>query len=211
MRGLLLKDFYMAKQYCRYFLVILFGFIAVFIFGEGDAFYLGYPMIICMNIPFTLIAYDERNKWDVNSLTMPFTRKQLVTSKYLGVLLLLLGTLVVIGSAYIVGSMRLGKFQWLAFSETMVMMAFIGLLSPSILLPLVFRFGAERGRVFYYITLLIFFAAIGAGTEVMKTPEIAALLSDAVSWLLPGTVILGTLVLILSWTLSVRFYEKREF
>lgn len=211
MKGLLLKDFYMTKQYCRYFLMVLLGFIAIFILGKGDAFYLAYPMVICMNIPFTLIAYDERSKWDINLLTMPFTRKQLVTSKYLGALILLIGTVLAIAIAYIAGTMRHGEFEWLAFAEMMVLIAFSGLLSPSILLPLVFRFGSERGRLFYYITLLICFAVVGMGMELMKQPKFLALLSDISSWLLPGTVILGALILLISWALSVRFYENREF
>lgn len=83
MKGLLLKDFYMTAKYCRSFLLIVVVFLAVSFFGKDNVFFILYPVLISSMIPVTLMSYDEHDKWNVYSLTLPYTRGQLVSAKYL--------------------------------------------------------------------------------------------------------------------------------
>ena len=83
MKGLLLKDFYMAAKYCRAFLLLVIVFLAVSIWGDENVFFVIYPVLIAGMIPVTLYSYDEREKWTLYSGTLPYTRTQFVSSKYL--------------------------------------------------------------------------------------------------------------------------------
>ena len=83
MKGLLLKDFYLSWRYCRAFLVIVAVFLAVSFVGEDNVFFMIYPIMIASVIPMTLLSYDEHDKWTSYSGTLPYTRTQLVSSKYL--------------------------------------------------------------------------------------------------------------------------------
>lgn len=83
MKGLLLKEYYMIAKYCRAFLLIVVVFLAVSFFSSDNMFFIMYPAILASMIPVTLISYDEREKWNVYSGTLPYSRAQLVSAKYL--------------------------------------------------------------------------------------------------------------------------------
>ena len=43
MKGLLLKDFYVARKHCKVFVIIMAVFMAISFAGDGDLFFLIYP------------------------------------------------------------------------------------------------------------------------------------------------------------------------
>lgn len=199
MKALLLKEFYVASRTCRSFLLVIAVFFALSFFGRNSQFFFLYPLTMVGMIPVTLLSYDERDGWDKYSLTLPCTRAQLVSAKYLiglifgGVVFLLVELLLLIGL-----SMG-GNFDFLSMSSALLLM---GLLGPSILMPFVFKFGSEKGRIAYYFVLALLFAVIafliGMGFYVYL---------EGFSWVVIGAAVLLYLG---SWRLSILFYEKRE-
>lgn len=199
MKALLLKEFYVASKTCRSFLLVIAVFFALSFFGRNSQFFFLYPLTMVGMIPVTLLSYDERDGWDKYSLTLPCTRAQLVSAKYLiglifgGVVFLLVELLLLIGL-----SMG-GNFDFLSMSSALLLM---GLLGPSILMPFVFKFGSEKGRIAYYFVLALLFAVIafliGMGFYVYL---------EGFSWVVIGAAVLLYLG---SWRLSILFYEKRE-
>ena len=83
MKGLLLKDIYMAVQFYRAVLLVVAVFLLLTIFGDGSLIFLAYPTMISGMLPITLLSYDTHFKWEQYSGTLPYTRAQLVTVKYL--------------------------------------------------------------------------------------------------------------------------------
>ena len=199
MKALLLKEFYVASRTCRSFLLVIAVFFALSFFGRNSQFFFLYPLTMVGMIPVTLLSYDERDGWDKYSLTLPCTRAQLVSAKYLiglifgGVVFLLVELLLLIGL-----SMG-GNFDFLSMSSALLLM---GLLGPSILMPFVFKFGSEKGRIAYYFVLALLFAVI-AFLIGMGFYEYL----NGFSWLVIGAAVLLYLG---SWRLSIHFYEKRE-
>lgn len=199
MKALLLKEFYVASRTCRSFLLVIVVFFALSFFGRNSQFFFLYPLTMVGMIPVTLLSYDERDGWDKYSLTLPCTRAQLVSAKYLiglifgGVVFLLVELLLLIGL-----SMG-GNFDFLSMSSALLLM---GLLGPSILMPFVFKFGSEKGRIAYYFVLALLFAVI-AFLIGMGFYEYL----NGFSWLVIAAAVLLYLG---SWRLSIHFYEKRE-
>ena len=83
MKGLLLKDLYLAAKHCRAFLLVAVVFLGVSFAGDENIFFIVYPTLITSMIPMTLISYDERDRWTQYSAALPYSRGQLVSSKYL--------------------------------------------------------------------------------------------------------------------------------
>ena len=199
MKALLLKEFYVASRTCRSFLLVIAVFFARSVLGRNSQFFFLYPLTMVGMIPVTLLSYDERDGWDKYSLTLPCTRAQLVSAKYLiglifgGVVFLLVELLLLIGL-----SMG-GNFDFLSMSSALLLM---GLLGPSILMPFVFKFGSEKGRIAYYFVLALLFAVI-AFLIGMGFYEYL----NGFSWLVIAAAVLLYLG---SWRLSILFYEKRE-
>ena len=110
MKGLLLKDWYMMKKYCRYYLFCAVGFIILSVMSEGNMFFIFYPCLLCGMIPVNLIGYDERSRWMQYSGTMPYTKAQIVSGKYLIGLFSQLVILLLMGAAHAVKMMIAGDF-----------------------------------------------------------------------------------------------------
>ena len=89
MRALFLKDWYMAKSYCRSYLLIVVVFAAVSFVSSESLFFMAYPAIMFGILPVTLISYDERFHWPAYAGTLPLRRRDEVREKYLLSLLLI--------------------------------------------------------------------------------------------------------------------------
>ncbi|MDD7403638.1 MAG: ABC-2 transporter permease [Butyribacter sp.] len=209
MKGLLLKDWYAFKSYCRatLFIVILFAIIGGIV--EENFFFVFYPCIFAGISTMNLLAYEERDKWEQYAATLPYTKGQMVSSKYI-VSLCLGGAIVLInGIIQLICMIFLNTYDIDKLLPLLFALIPLTLLPAAFLLPFVFRFGVNKGRIAYYIVIVIFCGAIGAllSNEVID-------LSDKVSLLLPYVnviVFVATVIIYaLSWGLSIHFYKNRE-
>ena len=208
MKGLLRKDIYMAAQYYRAVLLVVAVFLLLTIFGDGSLIFLAYPTMISGMLPITLLSYDTHFKWEQYSGTLPYTRAQLVTVKYLmglifsgGVLLVCLGVLAL---RQILGE----GFDLDTFLGAGLLCLGLGVASPVLLLPLAFKFGPEKGRLLFIVLIA---SLCGAGFALGQTDFLSGLaIGNTVVVALAAAGV--TLVLyLLSWRLSIHFYQKKEF
>lgn len=205
MRGLLIKDLYLICKYGRAFILIVAVFIVVSFMGDGNMFFISYPCIISGLLPMTLIAYDERDKWDMYAGGLPYTKTQLVCGKYVIGLSM---SVLVLAAIAIAEAFRMHNAQVFAVSSylnLLLLLFSISLLVPSLMLPFVFKFGAEKGRVIYYVIIAL--ACVGSTAFVRTGTNITIFVSNAGIY----SVLAASIFLyVMSWLLSVCFYKKRE-
>ncbi|WP_290772236.1 ABC-2 transporter permease [Anaerofustis sp.] len=209
MKGLLLKDLYELLKQCRFifFLCILYVFLS---FVENGYFFVGFAIIFFAMLPTTIMALDERSKWEIYAVTMPYTRKEMVLVKYL---LSFLGTFIV-AFLYIVIQIVVSAFMKDGFVEVINKMYVIlplmsvGILFSSINLPIVFKFGAEKGR-FGTIFICAFLGAIGGG--LLSESSLSAGFINFVLTLPVWVYVLFVGIFIVgSYMISVKIYESKE-
>ena len=206
MRGLLRKDFYMTLKYCRAYLLLLVVFLAVSMAGGSDMFFLLYPALFSGMIPVTLLAYDERSGWSRTCGTLPVTRAQVVSGKYVMGLLIQLAVLLLVGLSRAGVLVARGQFHLPEFAALLVVFLVLSCMIPAVTLPFMFRFGVEKGRVVYFVVAGIAGVASVAmynlGTDVLSAP--------ATPMLLPLVALICIGLYALSWCLSVLFYLRQE-
>ena len=202
MKGLLLKDTYIAAKLCKAFIFIDILAVAL---GGKNVFFVFYACMISSMIPMTLISYDEREKWDTYAGTLPYTRAQIVSSKYVMGLCanVIVLALVAIGQA--VQTVSGGVFALKEYAAGLLLLLSVSLIAPSILYPLVFKYGAEKGRIFYYIIIGL---SCAGGTIVSNAGMEFALASNGSAAITAFVIV--ALAYLASWLLSIRFYNKRE-
>lgn len=209
MKGLLLKDFYMAAKYCRTYLLIGIVFIAVSFAGaeSQNMFFVFYPCLLCGMIPVNLLAYDERSRWLEYSGTLPYTKAQIVSGKYL-VGIIVQGTmLIAVGIAQGVRMHLAGTFGWGEFALFMGSIYAMAAVTSSISLPFMFRWGVEKGRIAYYC-MIGFVCAAGYLGSVFFAQGSAQTVSGRVMLVL--FFLVGTGIYAASWLASIALYQKRE-
>ena len=202
MSALLIKDFHVLLKQLGILLIIMFVCFTVF-----SASIVSFALFYVAVLPITALAYDERSRRDELANMMPYSVNQLVGSKYvlgLSVFSLLARTFV-----FGVGPMALFKDISAVVGEIAIptlTVACLALLVMAVLLPFMFRFGAEKGRFAFIVMVLVFLVIYGQleswlnVTYGITSPTVVLLLLAAVT----------VIVSLLSWRLSVRFYRVRR-
>lgn len=205
MKGLLLKDFYMAKRHFGWFMLVIAGMLIMSCMVEDMQIFLIYPMIVANIIPVSLMAYDEHDKWSQYSGTLPYTRAQVVTAKYLVSVCLGVAFFLLSMAVAIVRMQMYGQFILEAWMRMGVILLMLGCLAPILMLPVVFKFGAEKGRIIYL-------AILGVICGVLMGLDVKGISLSTMHNLWPIVAVLGVMVALyaLSWRLSIHFYQKRE-
>ena len=207
MKGLLLKDWYMVKTYCRTYLLIAVAFIALSFLSDNNMFFVFYPCLLCGMIPVNLLAYDERSRWTQYSGTLPYTKTQIVSGKYLIGLFAQLAILIATGVGQVVKMSVAGDFVFGNFAVLMLLLLIVSTLSSSICLPFVFKLGVEKGRTAYYIMIGFVCGASVLASSILRGQLVSEIQPNLI---LAVIAIVGIGVYILSWSLSVLFFKKRE-
>ena len=203
MKGLLLKDIYVAKKNLRTFLVMILAFsLGSLAVRDSGNFFLCYGIVMMPGITMSLISYDERYHWDTYAGAMPLSREQMVTEKYL----LHLGMVLV----WLPVLLLLQRFQQApAFggsSLTLLVVGLnLGLLLAGILLPIVFAIGTEKGRVGYYVVLFSGMILAAVADELSSS---VGFIPEAAAGIL--LILLPAAVYGISWRIAIRLYEKRS-
>lgn len=209
MIGLLLKDLYTMRQYGKTMLLMLIFFGVISAGLDNPAiFFESFIILMSTTLAITSFSYDTAAKWDRYALSLPVTRKEVVASKYLlSILLCLVGTAFSFPISALALTIRpaegFGLREHLYTTGALLCAAAFFI---SILLPLTFRFGVEKGR----ILIFALFAAPGAIVIALSKlgvplPSESTLLGLAK--LLPVAVVL---LYLFSYFLSVRIYAKKE-
>lgn len=197
MKGLLLKDCYVLSRQMKFFLalVIIFSIMpSMFVFG----------IIYASMLPYTALALDERSKWDQLAAAMPYSRRDMVLSKYI------LGWLA--SAAALLISLLSGLIRQAvtshALSPILLLLAFCcALLVLDITLPAMFRFGVERGRILTLVLIVLVCGFAGALGSLPKNINLSTLTST-LAWIFPVAAVLLTPISVL---LSLRLYEKHNW
>ena len=207
MKGLLLKDWYMMKKYCRYYLFVSIGFIILSMISSGNMFFVFYPCLLCGMIPVNLLGYDERSRWTEYVGTLPYTKTQIVSAKYLIGLFTQIAMLIVICAAQGVKMGIEGTFVMKEFLVLMMLLLVMASVASSLTLPFIFKYGVEKGRGAYYVMISVVCTGSIIATTIFKEGLQNEIQLNAV---LPIACIVGVAIYVVSWCLSIMFYKKRE-
>lgn len=206
MKGLILKDFYVISKQMKFLLLLL----VIFTLLMGYTFGV-FALLYCALLPISTIAYDERAKWDKYAAAMPYSRKDIVLSKYLLGLMCMIGALVII----FIGTLVYGLFTDTVFTgESITQLLYmiisffcITLIFMAINLPVIFKWGVEKGRLIFIIGIAAFAGIIGATSVIENTSTAIEVFLNNYFYIV---VLVAVAFLGASIPLSISFYKKRD-
>jgi len=200
MKGLI-KDFYTLAKQMKFFMV----FIVIFALLPGFSF-MTFAIVYATMLPMTAIAYDERSKWDKLAAMMPYSAMDIVLSKYILGLLMVLATAVFSCFAQeIIGIFKHSSITVVFLTQLSLVVCF-ALIIEAIELPVLIKFGTEKGRMLMIIFMVV--AAVGGAALVENTVEFAfGNLNLAI--ILPLAVLAAVVVNVLSVLISQALYKSK--
>ncbi len=209
MKGLLLKEWYLMKKYCWTYLLITVIFLAISCVNK-NLFFLFYPCLLCGMIPINLLSLDERSGWARYSGTLPYTKAQIVSAKYLVSLFSMIGVPMAACIVRLIQMSLAGAFRWGELFTVLFAMILVSEVFASFCLPLIFRFGTEKGRIIYSVMVGLLCAVLSVVARLLLLWENFQKIEIELNILLVGLALVGTGLYVLSWFLSIWFYKKRE-
>ena len=212
MKGLLLKDWYQVKTNMRMMYLTVLAVLAIWTLStSGDSsFAVNYSAVFLGFMPAYLLSYDHASGWTEYSFALPLSKELQVAEKYL------VGLLCTAVSAALNG-IFCGILFWMGKPlPAMPIGLLLGagaasiLLINGIMLPLYYRFGAEKARMLYMLMFAGMGAALGGGAVMDELQQ-----NGPGSGPLPVPLWLAAVLLLavlalyaVSWRVSVAWYGK---
>ena len=220
MKGLLVKEFLGCRSFLRiYIFIIAICIIPLAITGDGEfsgGFAIGICTFIGAMLCFTSFAYDAANHWDQFVLTLPYTRKQIVGSKYVFSLLMIgigMGAGLALNLVFAAAGLAVIDMEVATVTAALV---FLACLFLSIVIPLIYKLGVEKSRIVVVVIFLIpcmifiaFSSTVENGMEgaVIGLKNASQGVVPLLTWLLP---LIGVAALAVSYFISVRVFGRKE-
>ena len=212
MNGLLLKEYHTLKRYIMSYGFAFLLFLVLSIYMRS-AVYLQSMLTMSLGmLAFTGMTYDKMYGWEKLVLTMPVKRSSVVASKYIASVIMAVVALVI--------STGIGMLMTQIFStveESVEEMAVVGivlfgmiLFVYAIVLPLIYKLGVERARIYMIAVVMIpFFLFLSLAEYVPMT--LLQFVEEHI--VVTGVLLVGVACVfyIASYCVSVKIYKGKEF
>lgn len=201
MKALLYKDAMVLWKQMKIMLLLILVFAVL-----PSEFQNTFAVLYAALLPYSALAYDERSRWDRMATAMPYSARDIVTEKYVFGWIAALGTLALTLVLRLVSQylLHLGE----GASVEMLLMAFLGsLIAMAVTLPLLFRFGVEKGR----LAMLLLIGLVCGGAAGVS--GMAVFTSGSAVTSLPGLLLAAAAAVVVnavSIPVAARCYAARE-
>ena len=210
MKGLLLKDVFVVSEFVRVLSLMAIVFIASMMAIDGFSVIGAMISLLVVSLVISSFSYDDLAHWDSFAATLPISHKKLVASKYL--FLLLLGVLAVVFNGLV--SVLFAALQpGVSLAEqfvTGILISMAACIIDFVLIPMIYKFGAEKSRMMMMMVIVIIFGITYGGAALLN------LLNIGTDWITLPILIGGIAAaflasLLISWICSVKIVEKKEY
>lgn len=216
MLGLLEKDLRLLKGQKNFFLIILL--ITVFLsLNSEDNFAVTYLTFIAGFMTISSFGYDDNGNCMPFLLTLPVSRRLYVKSKYvLGFLLTFIGWL----AGMVISTVTAFLHKAPPTAEAVLFQlawVFLWMIMLSFVLPMLFKFGAEKGRMATLAMMLVFMAIVFVFTKLAETLGmdidacLEALAGQQIVVLVAGMAVVTLIIVLISYSISEKIVQKKEY
>ena len=170
-------------------------------------------MVILLSImmPISSMSYDEAGQWYRYAFSLPIPRRTLVLSKYVLGFLVSLGGLVVsaIGNI-IVLSLTNWENAWESWL-TIIGFLELGVIFLSIIIPILFKYGVEKGRLFIVVIAVIPSLLVALLGSTLKTSGTLMPSAELLQAILYSSPLFTLAIFLISFRISVGICRKKEY
>ena len=215
-KGLITKDLLQLKSYRRTLIIFIVVFTMASVTQENkEATSIMFSTLIPLVFGMFAIAsfsYDELSKSDRFILTLPVSKKEVVFSKYiLVVLFTIIGA--VIGLAVSIISMIIlnQTIDVLQIINISLLELLVISLIESFQIPCIYKWGPEKGRIQVFVIIVAFSLLSGGVTYLIQNSNINFELNNIIFKFLPIIIIaMIGIIYYISYRISYKVYLKKE-
>ena len=210
MLGFIKKDLAMIKSNFKLLGVLLIIYTIMGLMGKMDISFI-LPFISVM-IMISTFSYDNYNKWDIYSISLPNGRKNSVKSKYVTtILMILIISIITIILSFIISYSNNKTINYEQILITMLGTIFGTLLVLTFMYPIIYKFGIEKARI---VMFLIVFGLVIIGVFLLKYLDLSFIyktISFLENYLVIILIITTIIMVYISYKISEKIFMKKEF
>ncbi|MGM0213970.1 ABC-2 transporter permease [Enterococcus sp. AZ109] len=217
MKGLYIKDLRLLMKQKAFLLVFIFLTIFNSFQLDNNAVVPSLMIFFLSTLAFTTVTYDEMDHGLTFLFTLPISRKKYVAGKYLlSTAIIVLAMLLSIGIVLVMNAIKNQVVNFELFSFTFGFVFLLGLLYMSLMLPIYFKFGAEKSRLILILVMGVIFFFVFAGSYLMQkiNVDITVPLNTIMTqplWLLTSiSIVITAAAVVISYLLSAKIVKKKE-
>lgn len=214
MNGLLRKELLLLKSSGKTYIFLIL-FYAVFSLFSNSTMFSALATLILLLLPLTSFSLDELARWDKFAAALPGGRRAVVKSKYQLLFLTLAGALAL---SVLVGMLVhfFGRDQSTTLPElvvTALICVVMGLLMNCFLYPFLFKYGAQKARLYLALAVGIAMALIAVAIFLLKfnNAPLEMLQELPMAAIAAAITILLAAAVAISYRVSCRIYDNKEF
>ncbi len=207
MKGVLVKDFYIAKSN------ILVTIVSLVVLGLGLSFLLETSALLVLapvastTAAFISITSDAASKWNKNVVIMPISRNQIIGEKFLFyILLALLGMITAL-----IPCVTLACFSADVMFHSLCLYGSIGisatLLAGGISLPCAYLFDPEKSQIVF---MMSFLASTGIITGLVFFINLFISVKENILLAFNLVLIISVVWFFISYKITVKIYQKQD-
>lgn len=207
MKGILLKDLYIAKSN------ILVTIVSLIVLGFGLSFLLETSALLILapvaatTAVFISITSDAGSKWNKNVITMPVSRNQIIGEKF--IFYIILAVLGIIAALIPCGILAVYGFDITA--DSLCLYGSIGisatLLAGGISLPCAYLFDPEKSQIVF---MMSFMASTGIIVVLVLLTNLFFPVKDNILLAFNIVLVIAIICFFISYRIAVSIYQKRD-
>lgn len=210
MIGFIKKDLAMIKSNFKLLGILIIVYTVMGLLGQIDVSFI-LPFMIVM-IMISTFSFDNYNKWDAYSISLPNGRKNSIKAKYIATIFMILVVSVITTIlSFIISYANTKTINYEQILVSMLGTIFGTLLVLTFMYPIIYKFGIEKARIGIFI---IVFGLVIIGSFIAQYLDlsfIAKLLSFLENYLVIILIIVTILMVYISYKISEKIFMKKEF
>lgn len=207
MKALILKDLYVILNQKNSLLMLITLFVIASFFLGDTGMLLIFLTVLSMTLINITLSNDETSHWNRFVNTLPINKADIVKSKYILSLILILFMVIIVFPIFLLTNMITKTFTMVNFISILSIIISGILMMLSFVIPVTIKYGAQKARIF--ILALIFIPVI-----VINVISNVSFFHQLLEFhLLFGYIalIIAVVMFYLSYQLSVKFFKKKEY
>ena len=210
MIGFIKKDIAVMKSNIKILVLLTLLYVAMGIFGDMDiSFILPFMVVMVMIQTF---SYDSFNNWNAYSLSLPNGRKNSVRAKYITtIIMILIATIITFILSCAISYLTTKSIPIEKIGFTMLGTVFGTILMLVLMYPIIYKLGVEKARIAIFIMV---FGLIGVGGLLLSFIDLSVVgktLSFLEGYIIDILILLGILMVYISYRISLKTFSKKEF
>lgn len=210
MIGFIKKDLAMIKSNFKLLGVLIVVYAIMGLMNEMDISFI--LPFMCVMIMISSFSYDNYNKWDAYSISLPNGRKNSVKSKYITTILItLIVSIITTILSFIISYVNTQTINYEQILVTIFGTIFGTLLVLTIMYPIIYKFGVEKARIGIFILvfgIVIIGSLLATYVDLSNILKVLTVLED---YLVIILIMISIIMVYVSYLISLHINLKKEF